>query len=264
MPNYRILVQYDPDKSVFTARAPELEHCSAEGATRAEALTKIEEEIEAQLGNIRERGGRIPPAVEDDLSGYTGEITARVSRSLHRELAFQSRADGIELAQLLGELLGPALEARRARGVRGRPQPQGQPSAPPPGRPDDDAQPPFDRQERGNERGGNDRGGGRARYPNQGGRYHAIMEDRATFVEYVRGLEQGNAPGVGGGGDRGRRRDRDRDRGRGGDQNRGPRGPRPVGTQGQGGQGPGGQGGHGGQTGGDQGGGGNEGGGGAP
>jgi len=59
MSNYRVLVSYDPERSVFVARAPELPHCSADGATRAEALTKVEEEIDAQLRNMRESGGRL-------------------------------------------------------------------------------------------------------------------------------------------------------------------------------------------------------------
>ena len=35
--NYRVVVQYDSARSVFTARAPELHHISGEGATRSEA-----------------------------------------------------------------------------------------------------------------------------------------------------------------------------------------------------------------------------------
>ena len=52
MPHYRVLVQYDPEKNVYTARAPELEHCSAEGATRAEAIAKVEEEIEIGRAHV--------------------------------------------------------------------------------------------------------------------------------------------------------------------------------------------------------------------
>src|SRR5687767_11242325 len=97
MPNYRITVQYDPERSVHVARAPELEHCSAEGATRAEALGRVEEEIDALLRNAREQGGSPPPALDDDDASLSGEIAVKVSKGLHRELHFQARAEGIEL-----------------------------------------------------------------------------------------------------------------------------------------------------------------------
>src|SRR5947208_1147217 len=95
MANYRILVTYDPERTVFTARAPELEHCTADGATRAEAVTKIEEEIAAQLANMKERGGHAPTALDDGLAACSGEIAAKISKGLHRDLLWQARLEGI-------------------------------------------------------------------------------------------------------------------------------------------------------------------------
>jgi len=171
MPNYRVLVHYDPEKNVFVARAPELEHCRAEAATRQEAMARIEEEMTAQLEVMRERGGTPPVPVDDPAAEFSGEINAKVSHQLHRELAFQARAEGVELGQLLSEILPAALELRRRERRRAGPQ-EGR----------------DERSDRGQERGDRDRRGGRA---GQGGRYHAIMEDKATFLEYVRGLDSG-------------------------------------------------------------------------
>jgi predicted RNase H-like HicB family nuclease len=186
MPNYRVVVTYDRARSVFTARAPELHHISGDGATRTEALSRLEEEIDAQVANAREGGGSLPPALDAEADeAWSGEVTARVSRGLHRELAFQARAEGVELASLVGEILAAGLEARRARR---RPAQQGQPAQP---GPDRDAQPRPQGEGQGPGQG-NDR---RPPYRGgQGGRYHAIMEDRATFLEYVRGLESGGGP----------------------------------------------------------------------
>src|SRR5262245_51599133 len=118
MPNYRVIVQYDPSRSVFNARAPELSHISGEGPTRGEAIAQLEEEIAAQIANARESGGAVAPApipAIDDVSeeGFSGDIAAKVSRNLHRELSFQARAEGVELGALLPELLAQALEIRR-------------------------------------------------------------------------------------------------------------------------------------------------------
>jgi predicted HicB family RNase H-like nuclease len=165
---YRCTVQFDPEKQVFRARAPELEHCQAEGATRAEALARIEEEMDAQVRNMREQGAH-PPTPADEES-FTGEVQARLSRSLHRELVFQAREEGIELGQLMSELLAASLESRRAA--------RGGPRRPAPAEHDGDR----------GDRGPRDRERPRQGY---GGRYHGIMEDRANFIEYVRGLDQG-------------------------------------------------------------------------
>jgi predicted RNase H-like HicB family nuclease len=185
---YRCIVQFDAEKQVFRARAPELEHCQAEGQTRAEALQRLEEEIEAQVRNMREQGGQPPAPVDEDTA--SGEVQLKLSRGLHRELLFQARDEGVELGQLAGELLAGGLEARRVARAGARRAAQ----------PDHDA----DRGDRGNDRGP------RGERPRQGygGRYHGIMEDRANFIEYVRGLDQGagNQGGGAGAGRHGRRR----------------------------------------------------------
>lgn len=190
--NYRVFVRYDRERSVFVARAPELEHCAAEDPNRIEALQKLEREIEAQVANIREHGGQLPPPIDDDLDAYTGELVAKVSRGLHRELVLAARVEGISLDQLLVEMLGRGLEARQRRVARqGQPQPADGDRAL-----EDRRWGPGSPSPRGPREG---RG-----YGNQGGRYHQILEDRATFVEYVRQLEQGGPPR--GRGDRGPRR----------------------------------------------------------
>ncbi|MBI4509449.1 MAG: type II toxin-antitoxin system HicB family antitoxin [Deltaproteobacteria bacterium] len=206
MANYRVLVHYDPERSVFYARAPELEHCSAEGVSRTEALSKLEEEISAQLQNIREQGGAPPPAVDEESDAWSGELAVKVSKSLHRDLAWQARVEGVELEPLLAELLVLALDVRRQRGGQRAfgPRPQGPNAQLARG-----AAP-------GDEGGGDSRlGGPRGRDDRQrrggggGGRYFNILEDRAAFMEYVRGLESG---ATGPSGNTGRRRGRGRGR----------------------------------------------------
>ena len=116
-PNYRATVTFDPDRKVFSARAPELEHCSGEGATRAEAIAKLEEEIDAQLANMLSHGSTPPRAVDEET--FSGEVSAKVSKQLHRDLAYQARSEGIDLDHLVGELLAAAMESRKQhRGVR--------------------------------------------------------------------------------------------------------------------------------------------------
>ena len=218
-PNYRATVTFDSERKVFSARAPELEHCSGEGATRAEALAKLEEEIDAQLANILSHGSTPPRAVDEET--FSGEVSAKVSKQLHRELAYQARSEGIDLDHLVGELLAAAMESRKQhRGVRSgnsRPREDHQPN--------DNVGNRFE--------GGGNRGGGRG-FGGRGNNVH-LLDDRANFIEYVRGLEQqGGAPtrhgghgggghgGMPGGGGRGRRGGRGGGPGGGGGGGRGP------------------------------------------
>jgi predicted HicB family RNase H-like nuclease len=228
-PNYRATVTFDPERKVFIARAPELEHCSGEGASRADAIARLEEEIDAQLANMLSHGSTPPRAVDEET--FNGEVSAKVSKLLHRDLVYQARSEGIDVDHFVGELLAAALESRK--------------------------------QHRGGVRSGNMRaredhvahdsvgnrfeGGGRSRGFGGRGTGTHLLDDRANFIEYVRGLEQsgggrhGGHGGQPGGG--GRRRGRG---GRGGNPNhggphRGPGGTRPQQAGGNGGNFGGGQ-----------------------
>jgi predicted RNase H-like HicB family nuclease len=196
-PNYRVVLSYDSERKVFIARVPELPHCTGEGSTRSEAILKVEEELDALLANMAERGTRPPPAVDE--RELTGELVARVSKGLQRELLWQAQIEGVEVGQLISELLAGGLEHRR-QSTR-RPPQRGPHEAQGPGH-----EPRPRHGDRFNERspgmpgmpGMDDRGGRR------GGRFPEILEDRAHFIEYVRNLEGEGRGGPGRGhGDRG-------------------------------------------------------------
>lgn len=180
--DYRIVVLRDLAKGDFVARAPELE-CQAEAPSRSEAVSLLEEEIEARLANMKAGGHTVPPSVED-VTAFSGELALRVPRGLHRDLMWQARYEGVPVDQLATELLGRAMEARLSARPGGGRRFEG-------GR---DMRAGREREAR--ERGGSD-----------GSRYHGIMDDRAHFIEYVRGLDAGPQAGRGrGGGGGGRHR----------------------------------------------------------
>ena len=200
-PNYRVHLTFDSERKLFLARCPELEHCTSEGATRAEAIQKLEEEIDAQLANMLSHGVQPPRSVDEE--DFSGQVTAKVSKTLHRDLTYQARNEGLELELLVGELLAQAMEGRRSsQRTRSGNRPQQH----------------HDHDNIGNRHDG---GGNRPRGFQRGGNPQ-MLDDRATFIEYVRGLEQGGGHagghrqghgghGGGGGGPGGQRR-----RGRGG------------------------------------------------
>src|SRR5262249_7863547 len=154
---------FDHERKVFLARTPELDHCSAEGATRAEAIARLEEEIQAQVQNMLGNGHHPPTPVDEET--FSGELALKLSKQLHRDLAWQARTEGVDIEHLLSEMLSSGLEQRRSGG---RPQ----------------------RPNRG-QQGEHEHGGNNARRSGggYGGRYNAnLLEDRANFIEYVRNL----------------------------------------------------------------------------
>jgi predicted RNase H-like HicB family nuclease len=180
---YRVLLNFDAERERFVAQVPELDRIRAEGATRAEALTRVEEAIEAAFRQAAESGKSLPKPV--DAQEWSGDLALKVSASLHRDLAFQARQDGVELPQLCGELLSQALlfrlgQRRPPQGGGGEERQEGGGGR---------------RGEHGNRRGG--RGRGR-------GDYFNIMDDRAAFIDYVRsiGTEGGGGRSRGGRGGR--------------------------------------------------------------
>jgi len=172
---YRILVVYDSEKEKFVASVPELDNLKTMGDTRAEALAKAEEEVEKAFRKAAEKNTPLPPPV--DGAEYSGEISVVVSPTLHKNLVFMSNQEGVDLNQLASELLSSALAERSLiKSVQRR-------------SPRDDRK----------------REGRRDRRP-RGDRYFNIMDDKASFIDYVRNLEPGGGGRKRGGrGGRGRK-----------------------------------------------------------
>jgi predicted RNase H-like HicB family nuclease len=174
MSDYRIIVTRLTERDAFLARAPELENCAAEGTTRAEALANLEHELAAQLENMSHSGVTPPRPV--DLEEFDGQLQLSVSPDLHRDLFFRARELRTEFEAYLKELVARGAE----RDMPGR-------------------------QDGARQRSNDSQRGGRRREGQGGGRYHDIMENRADFIEYVRGLDRGGGNGGSGGGRGGRR-----------------------------------------------------------
>lgn len=173
---YRVILAYDAERENFVARMPELGDLHASGATRAEALTGVEQELEKAFQKAAEAGVQLPKPI--DASEFSGEIGLKLSQSLHRELVFEALQEKVEIEDLCAELLTGALAGRRVANHGNRAS--------------------------GQSRRGQEKSGRRGRRSRQGGKgYFNIMDDKASFMEYVRGLEGGG--GGRRGGNRGRR-----------------------------------------------------------
>lgn len=63
---YRALIEQDED-GVFVAEVPALPGCISQGATRAEAVTNVQEAIAAYLESLALQDEPVPPSITEEL-----------------------------------------------------------------------------------------------------------------------------------------------------------------------------------------------------
>lgn len=63
---YRVWIERDED-GVFVAEVPSLPGCVSQGMTRGEALSNVQEAIEAYLESLRAHDEPIPPPIEEEI-----------------------------------------------------------------------------------------------------------------------------------------------------------------------------------------------------
>jgi antitoxin HicB len=99
------------------AEIKELPGCGADGETPQEAIESIEESKRLWIRSALKEGRHIPLPESDDQAQYSGRLTLRMPKTLHRRVAELARREGISLNQFL--LAAIAFEAgvfeRRAR-----------------------------------------------------------------------------------------------------------------------------------------------------
>ena len=63
---YRVVIEQDED-GVFVVEAPALPGCISQGNTRSEALTNIQEAIEAYLESLKAHNEPIPLSIYEEI-----------------------------------------------------------------------------------------------------------------------------------------------------------------------------------------------------
>jgi predicted HicB family RNase H-like nuclease len=99
-----------------------------EGATPEEALKVFYDEVADALSDLHEAGRAVPePEPFPEWISYSGKMTLRTSKSLHRKLNLLAEDEGVSLNHLVNDLLAEGAERRRQRegalnAVASRPQ----------------------------------------------------------------------------------------------------------------------------------------------
>lgn len=87
------------------AEIPDLPGCMSDGESKEEALKNLEEAKRAWIFAMLERGKKVPLPQKEEEEEYSGRLTFRLSKSLHRELARMAKSEGVSLNQLLLTLI---------------------------------------------------------------------------------------------------------------------------------------------------------------
>ncbi len=107
---YRIELIPDPDEGGYAAAYPELPGCLSSGETVEEACRNAEDAKREWLAAAIEDGFTIPEP--DSIDAYSGQFKLRLPRSLHRQLALQSKREGVSMNQYCVFLLSKNSAAR--------------------------------------------------------------------------------------------------------------------------------------------------------
>ena len=107
---YRIELIPDPDEGGFVVTFPDLPGCLSVGETIEDAYHNAEDAKHEWLDAAIEDGIAIPEP--DSIEDYSGQFKLRLPRSLHRQLALQSKREGVSMNQYCVYLLSQNNAAR--------------------------------------------------------------------------------------------------------------------------------------------------------
>ena len=110
---YRIEIIPDVEEGGYTARYPDLPGCITCADTLEILMRNAEDAKKNWLEAALEDGVDIAePSAATDLSDYSGQFKLRLPRSLHRQLALQSKREGVSMNQYCVFLLSQNNAAR--------------------------------------------------------------------------------------------------------------------------------------------------------
>ncbi len=197
---YQFQVHFDRQSRRYWGTVAEFPEIRMSANSPEAALEDVRMAVEDHVELVRRRNEPIPEPMA--VKVYPQAITLNLSQGLYRRLDALSRYEKVALEQLVGELLSGAVEKRfePARSGGGNRQQQH-------GRDGGGGNHQRNDGHQGNRRGGANQGGGGqggGHRNNRGSSSREVMENRESFMEYVRNLEKGGGPAGGGSGGGGR------------------------------------------------------------
>lgn len=102
--DYKIEIQKlsDDEGGGFLAIIPELPGCMSDGETYEKALANAKDAISCWIDTARELGREIPnPKLHESTEKFSGKLTLRLPKYLHRKLAERAKEEDCSINQLI-------------------------------------------------------------------------------------------------------------------------------------------------------------------
>lgn len=103
---------------LFVARVKELPHVRGEGATFNEAYEMAVDAIQTLQQLAVELGKSFPAPATMPEEEWSGRLSLRLPKSLHRKAAERADEEGVSLNQFLNSIIAEAIGGKSARAVR--------------------------------------------------------------------------------------------------------------------------------------------------
>ncbi|HEX9817907.1 MAG TPA: type II toxin-antitoxin system HicB family antitoxin [Patescibacteria group bacterium] len=98
-------IRITEDDGSYFAEIEELPGCFTQGETKQEVLEMIEDAKRAWLETALDQGLAIPEPVKNEFSG---KLNLRLPKSLHRNLVYRARQEGVSLNTFISTNLSAA------------------------------------------------------------------------------------------------------------------------------------------------------------
>ncbi len=195
--DYQFQVTFDRQSRRYLGTVVEFPEIRITSNNPEAALDEIRMAVEDHIEFVRRRGDAVPEPL--GAKSYPTTLSVPMSQGLFRKLDLLSRYEKVSIDKLVAELIAGAVERRnepapRSGGAGNRPAQQNSGNRPPQHNTGNHGGHRNDGGGNNNRRGGGGGrhgGGGGGGHRGSGGRSAEVMENRESFMEYVRNLEKG-------------------------------------------------------------------------
>jgi predicted RNase H-like HicB family nuclease len=111
MNKYSVVLQWSDEDDGYIATVPEFPGVSAFGETSEEAVKEVEIALQLMVEVYNEDGCELP--LPDRLHPFSGQTRLRMPKSLHAELSYEAKKEGVSLNSYITHLLAKRNEASK-------------------------------------------------------------------------------------------------------------------------------------------------------
>ena len=103
---FEVYTEYsDYGDKVYVAKYYDFDNVIGVGDTIADAIKEAEDNLEVYLDFCNEKGITVPKPSRYDYNDYSGKVTLRMSKTMHKKADELAKKEGVSLNSLLNEAI---------------------------------------------------------------------------------------------------------------------------------------------------------------